>query len=314
MTILEPRRRAGGRLICGAAAPRRADPPSFPGRALPVVTFRGHYRQSPQSSRRELTVDPAITAAAVTAVIGAAGAVLAAWVQARTQRRPRRHCRRPGPAAAIVPGTRTAAAAGREPCRDDGRRPAARAGRALAARPPLPGSMMQVRAESIELYDAQYHRVVRFLMFNGASKADAQDAAHEAFIESWDLLAKDPDRWRAVTGKATWIRTVALRRYKRPPGSRRRPLTGGNEIPDLPAAGPGHDELTAQAQLVLRALQALDEEARAVMAFDMDDIPAADTAAALRITAQRVRDIKKRARAALKKELAGITAPGRRQS
>jgi DNA-directed RNA polymerase specialized sigma24 family protein len=180
-------------------------------------------------------------------------------------------------------------------------------------RPPLPGSMMQVRAEWIEFYDAQYHRVVRFLMLNGASKADAQDAVHEAFIESWDLLAKDPERWRAVKGKAAWIRTVALRRYKRPPGPRWRPLTGGNEIPDLPVAGPGHDELTVQAQLVLRALRALGEEARAVIAFDMDEIPAADIAAALGITAQRIRDIRKTARAALKKELAGITAPGRRQ-
>ena len=180
-------------------------------------------------------------------------------------------------------------------------------------RPPLPGSMMQVRAEWIEFYDAQYHRVVRFLMLNGATQADAEDATHEAFVESWDLLAKDPDRWRAVTGKAAWIRTVALRRYKRPPGPHRRPLTGGNEIPDLPAPGPGHDELTASAQLVLRALQALDEEARTVMAFDMDDIPAADIAAALGITGQRVRDIKKKARTALKKELAGTTAPGRSQ-
>ena len=64
---------------------------------------------------------------------------------------------------------------------------------------------------------------------------------------------------------------------------------------------------------MLRALQALDEEARAVIAFDMDGIPAADIAAALRITTQRVRDIRKTARTALKKELAGITALGRRQ-
>ena len=49
------------------------------------------------------------------------------------------------------------------------------------------------------------------------------------------------------------------------------------------------------------------------MAFDQDDIPTAEIADALGITVQRVRDIKKRARAALKKELAGTTAPGRSQ-
>jgi RNA polymerase sigma factor (sigma-70 family) len=178
---------------------------------------------------------------------------------------------------------------------------------------PLPGSLVQVRVEWIDFYDTHYHRVVRFLMLNGAARADAQDAAQEAFIESWDLLARDPGRWLAVTGKAAWIRTVALRRYWRPPGKRRRPLADGNEIPDLPAPGPGHDELTAQAQTVLWALQTLGEEARAVIAFDMDGIPAADIAAALCTTPQRVRDIRKTARTALKKKLAGITAPERRQ-
>jgi hypothetical protein len=51
------------------------------------MTFCGHYMKSPQSGRRELIVDPAIMAAVVTAAISAAGTVLAAWVQARAQRR-----------------------------------------------------------------------------------------------------------------------------------------------------------------------------------------------------------------------------------
>ena len=68
-----------------------------------------------------------------------------------------------------------------------------------------------------------------------------------------------------------------------------------------------------QAQLVLRALRTLDEESRTVMAFhDLDDIPAADIAHELDITQQRVRDVKK-ARTALKQELAGNPTPGRRQ-
>jgi RNA polymerase sigma-70 factor (ECF subfamily) len=180
-------------------------------------------------------------------------------------------------------------------------------------RPPVPGSMIQVRAEWIKLYDAQYYRVERFLMLNGATLAEAEDAAHDAFVESWDLLAKDPPRWQAVARKAAWIRAVALRKYRRPPGTRKRPLTAGNEIPDLPAPGPGHAELTAETQLVLRALQTLGKEARAIIAFDMDGIPDADIAAALGITTQRVRDIRKTAKTALKKKLAGITAPERRQ-
>jgi RNA polymerase sigma-70 factor (ECF subfamily) len=180
--------------------------------------------------------------------------------------------------------------------------------------PPLiPDNLVQVRAEWIDFYDTHYHRIVRFLMHNGASQADAQDAAQDAFIESFDLMTRSPDRWLAVTGKTTWIRTVALRRYLRPPGPRRRPLATVDEIPDVPAPGPGHDELTVQAQLVVRALQALDEDARTVMAFDMDGIPAADIADALGITQQRVRDVRKKARVALKQELAENATPGRRQ-
>jgi RNA polymerase sigma factor (sigma-70 family) len=176
-----------------------------------------------------------------------------------------------------------------------------------------PGNLMQVRTEWVDFFDANYHRVVRFLMHYGASLADAQDAAQEAFIESFDLMSRSPERWTTIAWKSAWIRTVALRRYQRPSGPRRRLLTAGNEIPDLPALGPGHDELTVEAHLVLQALRALDEEARTVMAFDLDGIPAADTADVLGITQQRVRDIRKKARAVLKQELARNAEPGRRQ-
>ena len=150
--------------------------------------------------------------------------------------------------------------------------------------PPRLAASCRCAPSGSSFYDAHYHRVVRFLMHNGASQADAQDAAQEAFIESWALMSSDLSRWQAITGKAAWIRTVALRRYRRPPGPRRRPLIAEDEIPDLPAPGPGHEELTVQAQLVLRALRALDEEAREVMAFDLDGIPTADIADALGIT------------------------------
>jgi RNA polymerase sigma factor (sigma-70 family) len=183
-----------------------------------------------------------------------------------------------------------------------------------ASRPTLaPDSLTRVRAEWITFYDAHYRRVVRFLMYNGASQADAQDAVQEAFVESWALMSSDPCRWEAINGKTSWIRTVALRRYLRPPGSRQRPLTAGGEVPDLAGPGPGHEELTIQTQLVLRALRALDKEARAVMAFDLDGIPTADIACALDITQQRVRDVKKKARTALMRELAdNMTSEGRK--
>jgi len=190
-----------------------------------------------------------------------------------------------------------------------------RTGRSPSASPPalVPAGLVQARSEWIGFYDTHYHRVVRFVMHNGASQANAQDAAQDAFLESWALVSKDPDRWQAIAGKAAWIRTVALRRYRRPPGSRRRPPEARDEMPDQPVPGPGHEELTVQAQLVLRALRSLDEEARAVMAFELDGISAADIARALNITQQRVRDVRKKARKVLKYELGGTATPGRRQ-
>lgn len=164
-----------------------------------------------------------------------------------------------------------------------------------------------MRTAWISLYDTHYHRVVRFVMLDGASLEEAQDAAHEAFTESWTLMATDPAKWLAITNQPAWIRTVALRKYRRPPGPRIRPLlAAGAEIPDLPCPRPGPGETTVETQLVLQALRNIDEEARAVMAFGLDDFTTAEIAGALGITEQRVRDVRKKARAALKRALAVI--------
>lgn len=130
-------------------------------------------------------------------------------------------------------------------------------------------------------------------MHNGASRPDAEDAAHEAYTESYDLATRSPGRWEAITGKPAWIRTVALRRYRRPPGPRKRPVTGGDEVPGHPALAPGPEDLAIQTQIVLQALLTLGEEARAVIAFDIDGIPSGDIARELRISQQRVREVRR---------------------
>jgi RNA polymerase sigma factor (sigma-70 family) len=175
--------------------------------------------------------------------------------------------------------------------------------------------MAPVSSEWIRFYDDQYHLVIRFLMHNGATQLDAEDATHEAFTELYTLAARHPDRWQAITNKAAWIRTVAIRKYRRPPGPRKRPLTSSGEVPDLPGCGPSPEDLTIQTQFVLQALQALDDEARTVIAFDIDGIPSADIARELHITPQRVRDIRKKARAALKHQLSeNVAREGGRQA
>jgi RNA polymerase sigma factor (sigma-70 family) len=174
--------------------------------------------------------------------------------------------------------------------------------------------LAEIRSAWIDFYDAHYHRVVRFVMHNGACLQEAQDAVQEAFAESWELIASDPCRWLAIASKEGWIRSVALRRYRRPSGPRIRPLLAdGAAIPNLPHPGAGPDDLTAQTQMILQALRSLDEQARAVMAFYLDDFTTTEIAEALDLTEQKVRDIKKKARAALKTWLAGYMPAGRRQ-
>ena len=98
-------------------------------------------------------------------------------------------------------------------------------------------SLLQVRADWIRFYDAHYHPVIGFVMKNGASLDDAQDAAQEAFTASWQLMHTRPDTWLAITSKPAWIRTVALRAYRRPPGPRRcPPIATVTDMPDLPGS------------------------------------------------------------------------------
>ena len=54
---------------------------------LPIMASSGHYQVKPlRNGRKEPIVEPAMVVAVVTAVIGAVGTVLAAWVQSRAQR------------------------------------------------------------------------------------------------------------------------------------------------------------------------------------------------------------------------------------
>jgi RNA polymerase sigma factor (sigma-70 family) len=165
-------------------------------------------------------------------------------------------------------------------------------------------SLAAMRADWIAFYDAEYHVVVRFVMRNGASLEDARDATEEAFLDSWALMTGHPERWSQIMDRRSWIRVVALRKYWRPPGPRRRPPVADTAIPDSPAPGLDPGELTAQTQMVLQALRSLDQQAQAVMAFRMDGIAAGAIAETLGITEQRVRDVTKRARAALRRTLA----------
>ncbi|HET9970329.1 MAG TPA: sigma-70 family RNA polymerase sigma factor [Streptosporangiaceae bacterium] len=172
-----------------------------------------------------------------------------------------------------------------------------------------------MRAAWLDLYDAELYPVIRFVMKSGpASLEDARDAAHEAFLESWRLMTTRPGDWAAIRNPRAWLRTVALRRFRRPPGLRNRPMLDTcADLPDASASSLDPGEFTAQAQMVLAALRQLDLEAREVMAYLTDGFPAAAIGEAMGITEQRVRDVIRRARAYLKRWLAAALVDERRQ-
>jgi len=175
---------------------------------------------------------------------------------------------------------------------------------AAACGPALEAGVAEARADFVDFYDGEYHLVVRFVMHCGASMPAAEDAAQEAFIDAWVLTAQ-PDKWAQVTDRSGWIRKVALLRYIRPPGPRRRVLAV--LVPDIPETaqpGAGHDDLASGTSAVLDALRSLELLPRAVMAFHLDGFSGPEIAAQLGITQQKTRDQLKKARKTLAAKLA----------
>ncbi len=179
---------------------------------------------------------------------------------------------------------------------------AAAGGQAAGAAKPT-----EARAAFIELYDSQYLPIVRFVMRCGASLQQAEDATQDAFLEAWPL-ASDPGVWAAIRNPQAWIRTSALRKYRRPPGPRKLPvMLTAAEVPEMPQPGPAHADLTHETLLVLDALRALEPKYRVIMAFHLDRFSAPEIGRELAMTDQQVRDALKKARKILAGILAGIS-------
>jgi len=169
---------------------------------------------------------------------------------------------------------------------------------------PVPdvATMAEMRAAFLDFFDCNYHPVVRFVMLNGATLHDAQDAAGAAFLDAWERLTR-PNGWETIQDPPAWIRTVALRKYRRPTRSSLR-VSPVEDIPDAPQpAAPDHGELTTQAQYVLATLRHLDEQTREVMAFHLDGFSSPQIAVHLGITDQKVRDLLRKARKILGRKL-----------
>jgi len=162
----------------------------------------------------------------------------------------------------------------------------------------------------IEFYDREYHLVVRFIMNCGAGLAAAEDAAQDAFLDAWKVMSA-AGKWAAVDDPRGWIRTVALNKYRRPPGSRNPPLTFSRPVTaDAEEAQVSQADLSVSTLHVINVLRSLEPELQAVMAFDLDGFTAAESGRYLGLTDQQVRDRRKKARKILARKLGVIDSEG----
>ncbi|WP_329266703.1 RNA polymerase sigma factor [Streptomyces sp. NBC_01451] len=142
-------------------------------------------------------------------------------------------------------------------------------------------------------YVAEKKLLTKFLMYQGASEFEADDAAHQA------LLAVLPDLWTRLEYPGAYLRTAALRFYWRQ-NDRREQSTG--EVPDMPGGicPVAKLALSEESRTVIDAIRQLPPAQRDVLAWSLDGFTAEEIAAALRRTPAAVRQNLHRARRQLK--------------
>ncbi|MGW0485452.1 RNA polymerase sigma factor [Nonomuraea sp. NPDC003214] len=163
-----------------------------------------------------------------------------------------------------------------------------------------------MRADFVDFAAREHSRVIRFLMRGGASLADSQDAAQEAFTQAWRLINSEPEAWARVQEPLGWMFKVAGRCLSRPPGESRRRVSTVPvaDVPETAARADDPADLIGPAVDVLAALRDLPPDQRLAIRYRMDDQPNSAVAAALGLTEQQAADLVKKARVVLRYRLA----------
>ncbi len=166
------------------------------------------------------------------------------------------------------------------------------------ARVALPG-----REIAEEIHDDQYPSLVRFLLIQGASWNEAQDAAQDAFTQMCTPGL-------SIAFPKAWLRTVATRSWLR---QQVKHEDNSAQLPETPATmnwrTPAHaTEIQEEARQVIALLLRLPAKQRAAMAWHLDGFTTEETARAMGTTQAAVRQNLARARASLKAAL-GLEAP-----
>jgi RNA polymerase sigma factor (sigma-70 family) len=144
------------------------------------------------------------------------------------------------------------------------------------------------------LYQAEYPRLVRFLIGCGANWHDANDKAQHALIALYN-------QWGTVRSPRSWLRTVAFREFIRTRDPNECFLEGQDQL-RVPE-GPADIESLLEQDAVLSAIRQLPPLQRQVFALHFDQLGTSEIAELLGISENAARQNLKRARDRLKELL-----------
>lgn len=133
------------------------------------------------------------------------------------------------------------------------------------------------------LFEAEFSYVCRSLRRCGIRDADVEDLAHDVFLAVHTHLGTF-DRSRPIK---PWLFGISFRvasHFKRRPGYRREEIGEGKDVLDDAPLADAKIETEQKRTLVLAALDALDDDRRAVLVMhDLDELPMKEIAEVLGI-------------------------------
>jgi RNA polymerase sigma-70 factor (ECF subfamily) len=151
-----------------------------------------------------------------------------------------------------------------------------------------------------QLVERYQQRLFRFLVTRCTSRADAEDAMQDAFINAYRYLGSYDPRWRF----STWLYRIAMRHAAR--NARRQPVAEGEAAEDVPDVLQECIQDAERENLWLTAKRLLPEEMYAAMWLRYaEDLPVKEVARALGRPQSWTRVTLLRARRRLATELGG---------
>jgi RNA polymerase sigma factor (sigma-70 family) len=156
----------------------------------------------------------------------------------------------------------------------------------------------ETRGEFVSFYREFIGVLVRFLLWQGASLADAAEVAQDTMQRAYRW-------WSRIDRPEGWCRRVASREYVRRFARADVPAGVATDGGPLLTAGQSQVQAWEEGQEVLRLLALLPIRQRQVMAWTYDGYQPAEIAKELGITAETVRSNLRKARRALAAQLLG---------